>query len=348
MHFVNDSIFNLRRCRKSHFGNRLESSRADFSIIVMSPILPSRQNNGGNDLVHLQLGFLVAQMELVIGYRANSVLGHQFHLRPVGQKARRSVGRRTGVGDVSTQSSAILYRLGSCHPTRSNHQWEFFLNQRQNAKERGAHDNTLGELLASGEARTFLTRQIASVDVVKDIEKKESAPVSSPFAAGRQPDGSKAVASPVSPAPVQFVPPRSGTLTLQKGTAVDLRLREFIDGGAPSADFGVFITASTVDDIAAGGTIIPSGTAVTLFAINRPGAGGREIRCLLSGMFPGGKTYHPDGSTSSGGKDAMLGSLFAPPSDNLPRILRDVPLRIAVASVVEFKVISPITLREVK
>ena len=211
--------------------------------------------------------------------------------------------------------------------------------------------STVTLITTQGDAKTLLMRQVSSIVEDKPASEvaKNAATAAAPAPAPTQPT------QPTQPTPggpdepaKAFVPPASGVFTLPAGTPLAMRMREGVDGGSPNSEYGVFLTAVTLDEIKAAGASIPPNTAVNLHAYNRPGSGGKEILFQLSGMVIGGHTYRPVGVSSSGSKDPMLGKLSTPPAETLPTSLRDVPLHVEMFSAVEFRLPAAISFHEVK
>ena len=204
---------------------------------------------------------------------------------------------------------------------------------------------TVTILTAAGEAKTFLTRQI------KSVEEQNKTPESAAKTPMSATPGTGAASAPSlePPAPAKpFVPPASGKITIPAGTALVLRLKEVIDGADDSANFGNLITTVVIDDVKAGGTSIPADSPLNIMVVNKPGTGGREMTCALSTVFLGERPWIPEGGSHFGGKDPVLGSLSAPPRENLPPAARELSLRLPVHSVIQFKLKMPISLRESK
>jgi small nuclear ribonucleoprotein (snRNP)-like protein len=199
---------------------------------------------------------------------------------------------------------------------------------------------TVTVLTPAGEAKTFLARQIQSVE-----EQKKSA---AKTAASSAPPPSAAPTLDPTPPATPFVPPASGRITIPAGTGLTLRLKEVLDGSGDSSNFGNFVTTVVIDDIKAGETSIPADSPLNIMAVNKPGTGGREMTCSLSVVFLGNRPWAPEGGSRFGGKDPVLGSISAPPKENLPPAARDLPLRLPVHSVIHFKLTAPISLRESK
>jgi small nuclear ribonucleoprotein (snRNP)-like protein len=206
-------------------------------------------------------------------------------------------------------------------------------------------DKTVTVITTRGEAKTFLMRQVASIAEDKSAAGDKTAASPAPVTAS--PSSATAVPAAASGS-ANFVPPVSGVLTLRAGTPLVLRMREGVDGGAPNSEYGVFLSAATIDEINAEGAAVPANAAVNLYARNQPGTGGKQMVFQLSGMVIGGRTYRPGGAKSSGPNDPLLGKLSAPPAETLPSNLRDTPLHIEMFSAVEFKLPTTIALREVK
>ena len=204
---------------------------------------------------------------------------------------------------------------------------------------------TVTILTSAGEAKTFLARQIKSVEEHK--KAPESAVKTAPTSA---PAGTGASAQNLEPAPPAkpFVPPASGRITIPAGTQLALRLQEVIDGSDTSANFGNFVTTVVIDDVAVGETFIPADSPLIMTVVNMPGTGGREMVCTLSTVFLGKRSWVPEGGSHFGGKDPVLGSISAPSKESLPPASRELPLRFPVTSLVQFKLTAPISLRESK
>jgi small nuclear ribonucleoprotein (snRNP)-like protein len=211
-------------------------------------------------------------------------------------------------------------------------------------------DKTVTILTPAGEAKTFLARQISRVETQKATDKKPAPEAPKPVAAAATAPASLPKAEPPPPA-ANFAPPSSGKIALAAGTAVNIRVRDGIDGGAAGAEYGAFVNASTLDDIRGeGGVVIPANSPVTLFAMAQPGTRGREIRFLLFRMFPSGRAYRalgPESSVSSTAEHSpLLGTVTAPPEDALPANLRAIPLRVNTGRALEFKLAGAVTLQE--
>jgi hypothetical protein len=209
---------------------------------------------------------------------------------------------------------------------------------------------TVTILTSAGIAKTFLTRQIKSVEDQKKAPEPAAktaaanAPMSAPPGTGESPAPNLDPPPPATP----FAAPASGKITIPAGTAMALRLKEVIDGGDDSANFGDLITTVVIDDVKAGETSIPADSPLNITVANKPGAGGREMTCALSTVFLGERAWVPEGGSHFGGKDPVLGSVSAQPRENLPPAARELPLRLPVHSVIQFKLKAPISLRESK
>jgi small nuclear ribonucleoprotein (snRNP)-like protein len=200
--------------------------------------------------------------------------------------------------------------------------------------------STITILTAAGEAKTFLTGQIQAVDEQKKTPESAgkttpNAPASAPAAGSAQTDAS---------APGSSGAPALGRITIPAGTVLALRLNEVIDGADKASNFGRLVTTSVVDSIKVGDSSIPADSPLNITVLNKPGTRGREMTCTLSGVFLGNRAYVPEGGSRFGGKDPALGTLSAPPKKNLPPAARNLPLRLSVHSVIQFKLTTPITI----
>jgi hypothetical protein len=202
---------------------------------------------------------------------------------------------------------------------------------------------TVTILTSAGEAKTFLTRQIKSLE-----EQKKTPESAAKTGAANAPISAPAPSLEPPPPAKPFVPPASGKIIIPAGTALVLRLKEVIDGADDSANFGNLITTAVIDDVKAGATSIPADSPLNIMVVNKPGTGGREMTCALSTVFLGERPWVPEGGSHFGGKDPVLGSVSAPPTENLPPAARELPLRLPVHSVIQFKLKTPISLRESK
>jgi hypothetical protein len=224
--------------------------------------------------------------------------------------------------------------------------------------------STVTVVTPAGEARTLLSRQIASIETHKAAEKKETHKAAEKKTSDGDVTGSKAPppptstasAAPVStsspaataaPAPaLKFVMPASGRLSIPTGTVLTVRLREALYGGDPETAVGTLITATLLDSIQAGEASIPADSQMSLAVLSKPGSGGKQILCAFSSVIVDGHLLRPPSRSGSSAEPSPLGWLEGPASAKLPVALREGPARFPANSVVEFKLTENIPLRE--
>lgn len=221
-------------------------------------------------------------------------------------------------------------------------------------------DKTITVLLATGEARTFLNRQIEAVvpeAIIAETKKQDPNAnlVKTPTLPAYTPNGKSGGSSGAIPAispqatsiePVKFAAPAAGRLTLRAGTTLNLRPRQVI-GAGPAQTKDVY-GARILDNVEADGGTIPAETAITMEVETVPGSRGQKMACGLVAIFIGDKEYRPVGSRAKGATPPALGVLSGPDTSALPANIRDMPLRITASSLIVFKLDRAIPLEEVK
>ena len=218
-------------------------------------------------------------------------------------------------------------------------------------------EKTVTVILPGGDARTFLNRQVESVVTAQPVASAAASAgktAARPAAATTKPGARTnpvplpAVPLPASGSvapqtPVAFVAPESGRITLRAGTMLYLRPRQVI--GAGPAQFKDIYGARLLDNVEGDGGVLPADSNLTMEIQTVPGTNLQKMQCRLVAVFPGAKEYRPAGGAVN---LPVLGLIVAPPPENLPAAIRDLPYRLTASSLITFKLEKAITLQEVK